>query len=119
MRENCLLAAGLRIWLNWILGWAIMLKDTSFGVDLLTGGRWGQGREAGFWASIKRKSRAVVGLCEGVWACGLRGAITYIGYKMFVQKCHLSQPIFQSTEERQEGSFHTWGKVGSWRREAS
>lgn len=49
MRENCLLAAGLRIWLNWILGWAIVLKDTSFGVDLVTGGRWGQGREAGFY----------------------------------------------------------------------
>jgi len=49
VRENCLLAAGLRIWLNWILGWAIVLKDTSFGVDLVTGGRWGQGREAGVY----------------------------------------------------------------------
>ena len=119
MRENCLLAAGLRIWLNWILGWAMRLKNTSFRVELVTGGK--AGRLASILtrrASIKRKSRAVVGLSEGAWACGLRVAITYIGYKMFMQK-HLSQPTFQSTEERQEGSFRSWGRVGSWRREAS
>lgn len=91
------------------------LKNTSFRVDLVPGSK--AGRLASILirrASIKRKSRAVVGLSEGAWACGLRVAITYIGYKTFMQK-HLSQPTFQSTEERQEGSFHSWGRVGSWK----
>lgn len=86
------------------------------GVSLVTGGRWGaKAREAGFYpnkegASIKRKSGAVVGLCEGLSLHGLRVYITYIGYKCLC-RVSLSQPTFQSGGTG--GSFLTWGKVGS------
>lgn len=62
---------------------AVMLRDTSFGVDLVIGSILGQGREALVkWTSIKRKRKTVVGPYEGAWTCGFKATMDDI-------HCHL------------------------------
>lgn len=99
MRKNCLLASGLGIWLSWILGWVVMLKDTSFGVDLVTGSRWGQGRDASPCPSDKaqyqEKEEESSGSLGIDWACGSWVAVTNIRYKPIIQQSCLSQPTLQ------------------------